>query len=227
MEINILIADDMEAHRRRLERIIDTKPEFNLIGSAKSGAEAIELTHHQTPDVILMDIEMETPDAGLISALTIIESNPSIKVIMFTIHQGEAFITSAFQSGVIDYLDKTASEAEIIEAINLANSDASPIRPQVAAVIRKEFSRIRLQEDERLAVLKILSSLSPAEMEVLLLLTKGKSRQQIADLRIVEFETVKKQIGSILMKFQQNRSKAVVTLIDKLKLSQVLEEMIE
>lgn len=227
MEINILIADDMEAHRRRLTRIIDAKKGFNLIGAAKSGEEAIELVRDNTPDIILMDIEMETSDAGLISALKIIEMNPRIKVIMFTIHQEESFISSAFQSGVIDYLDKTVSEKEIIEAIYLAKSDISPIRPKVAAVIRREFTRIRQEEDERLKALKIISSLSPAEIEVLWWLSKGKNRKQIAEIRSVEFDTVKKQIGSILMKFQENRSKSVVGLLNKLNLNQVLEDMVE
>lgn len=224
--IKILIADDMEAHRRRLARIIEATPNFSLVGSATSGAEAVELSVKKNPNVILMDIEMEDNMAGITAAAEIHEKVPDAKVIMLTIHKDDNIIFAAFQTGIVDYVIKSASSEEITEAINAAVTGSSPIRPLIAGKIRNEFARIKQMENNFVSVFKIISTLSPAELEVLRLLCMGKTRKEIAEKRSVELDTIKQQISSILKKFNKKRTKEIIRMMNDLEVFDMIHNML-
>lgn len=225
-KINILIADDMEAHRRRLTRIIEAESNFTLVGSAKSGAEAVTLSVEKNPHIILMDIEMENNMAGITAATKIHKKVPHAKVIMLTVHKDDNIIFAAFQTGIVDYVIKSASEEEIIEAINAAVTGTSPIRPLIAGKIRNEFARIKQMESNFLSIFKIISTLSPAELEVLRLLCDGKTRKEIAEKRSVELDTIKQQINSILKKFKKRRTKEIIRMMNDLEVFDMINNML-
>lgn len=224
--IQILIADDMEAHRRRLERIIHSEPSFSLVGLATSGAEAVSFAIEKNPDIILMDIEMEDKMAGITAAAEINEKMPNAKIIMLTVHKDDNIIFAAFQTGIVDYVIKSASVQEITDAINAAVTDSSPIRPLIAGKIREEFARIKQMEGNFLSVFKIISTLSPAELEVLSLLCHGKTRKEIAENRSVELDTIKQQINSILRKFNKKRTKEIIQMMNDLEVFDMINNML-
>lgn len=221
--IRILIADDLEAHRRRLERAISKEPSMELLKSAINGYETVLFAGMYNPDIILMDIEMENKYAGITAAKQINEKLPHIKILVLTVHEDDNIIFSAFQTGIIDYIVKTAPIEIIIEAIKLAYNNLSPIRPIVAQKIRNEFKRIKTNEENLLHLLKIISNLTPSELEILRLLCENKTRNQIAAERCVELDTVKKQITSILKKFSENRTRKIVAYVNELKIFDVLK----
>ncbi|GIN71405.1 DNA-binding response regulator [Bacillus sp. J14TS2] len=223
--IRLLIADDMEAHRRRLERLINKEEKFALVASAKSGYEAVALTALKKPDIVLLDIEMESPTAGIVAASEIHKILPKTKIIMLTIHQDNNNIFAAFQSGIVDYLVKSAPIEEILEAIHSAANNSSPIRPFIAEKIRQEFARIKKSEDHLTEIFKIIAILTPSELEVLKLLCKGLKRKEIARERSVEMETVKKQISSLLKKFNKRNTAEIVRLINELELFDMIKNI--
>ncbi|MBS4206889.1 response regulator transcription factor [Bacillus sp. FJAT-50079] len=223
--IHILIADDMEAHRRRLERIIASEKDLVLTASAKSGYEAVALAAVKKPNIVLLDIEMESQMAGIKAAAEIHKILPDTKIIMLTIHQDNNVVFAAFQTGIVDYLIKSAPKEEILEAIYSAANNQSPIRPIIAEKIREEFARIKKSEDHLTGFFKVIATLTPSELEVLKLLCKGLKRKEIAEERSVEMETVKKQISSLLKKFDRRNTKEIVEVVNELKLFDMIRDI--
>jgi DNA-binding NarL/FixJ family response regulator len=224
-KIQIVIADDMEAHRRRLERIIHGDKNLELAGSAKSGYEAIALAATKKADIVLMDIEMESQMAGIKAAAEINKISPSTKIIMLTIHQDNNIVFAAFQIGIVDYLIKSAPKEEILEAIYSASKNQSPIRPIIAEKIRQEFARIKKSEDNLAQSFQVISNLTQSELEVLKLLCNGLKRKEIADIRTVEIETIKKQINSLLKKFDKSSTKEIVKKVNELKILDMIKDI--
>ncbi|MGG1516041.1 response regulator transcription factor [Paenibacillus oryzisoli] len=223
--IRILIADDMEPHLRRLERTFAGHPDCVCIARASSGHEAVQQAALHRPDVILMDIEMESQYAGIGAAKEIHETYPGMKIIVLTVHKDENFIFAAFQTGITDYLLKNASDSEVLEAVRAAHANASPIRPMIAEKIREEFARVKRAENSLLNIIQIISELTPSELQVLRLLCEGKKRKQIAEERCVEYDTIKKQINSILKKFQMPDAATVVQTINDLRIFEVMKKL--
>ncbi|MCU6712705.1 response regulator transcription factor [Paenibacillus sp. J5C_2022] len=223
--IKIIISDDMEAHRRRLERILGAQDDMLLAASAKSGYEAVMAAALHQPDIVLLDIEMESRLAGIEAAKQIHEKLPEVKMIMLTVHKDDSIVFAAFQSGIVDYVLKTAEPVEIVEAIRLAHANMSPIRPIIAEKIRTEFMRIKKTESSLLHTLQIISELTPSELQVLKLLCENKTRKEIARERSVEQDTIKKQITSILKKFGLPSTSEVVHMINDLHIFEMLKKI--
>jgi len=218
--IKITIADDIEAHRRRLERIINKQENMILLASVASGQEVIDSINSEVPDIILMDIEMESKYAGIEAANYIHSQNKNTKIILLTVHEDDNIVFAAFKTGIVDYLVKSVEETEIVEAIHAAYIDDSPIRPMIAKKLRNELARTKNYESLLMNTLTTMSSLTSSEIEILKLLCEDKNRKQIAQLRSVEEETIKKQINSILKKFNKRRSKEIVKLMNDLQIFQ-------
>lgn len=223
--IKILIADDMEAHRRRLNRVLQTQEDFEIGGSLSSGESTVAFASGYKPDIILMDIEMETPLAGIEAAKAIHELMPDTKIIVLTVHEDDNIVFAAFQTGIVDYMIKSATPEEIIEGIRSAYQDDSPIRPIIAKKLRNELVRIKKSEARLMSALNTVSTLTPSELEILKLLCQSYNRQQIAEMRSVEVETIKKQINGILRKFSLQRTKEVVSLMKELNIFEVINTL--
>lgn len=214
-KIRILAADDMEAHQRRLKRILSDVEDMELVGTANTGGEAVKLAEELTPDVILMDIEMENATAGITAASEIHKFLPDSKIIMLTVHDSDEIVFQAFQTELSDYLIKTLPAEEIIKGIRDAYHETSIIRAEIAAKIKREFRRIKSNEESLLFLFSILSKLTISELAVLKLICEGKTKHQIADERVVEYDTIKKQITSILRKFSLPSTADVAELVNK------------
>jgi len=224
-KIKLLIADDLEVHIRRLERLIKEKPDLELVATARSGYEAVMMAAIHHPDIILMDIQMENNMAGIEAAKQINEKLGDIKIIMLTVHKDDNIIFAAFQTGIVDYILKTDTDDNILDAIYSAHKNLSPIRPMVAEKIRDEFQRMKESEQSILFVIKIISELTPSELKVLQLLSENKTRKEVAALRCVEVDTIKKQINSILKKFNKSNYKEVLKIINKLKIFDLIKDI--
>ncbi|MDP5274828.1 response regulator transcription factor [Chengkuizengella axinellae] len=224
-KIRILIADDMEAHRRRLERFITRENEMILIDSVESGYQAVACAVKEKPDVILMDIEMENNMAGINAATEIHKTVPEAKIIILTVHHDNSFVFAAFQTGIVDYMIKSASKEEIMDAIRSAADNRSPIRPIIAEKIREEFKRIKRSEASLTQVFNIIATLTPAELEILKMLCDGKKRKHIAEERSVELETIKKQISGILKKFNKRTTREVIRMMNEVEFFELMNKI--
>lgn len=216
--IRVLIADDLQPICRRYENYINKDSDMQTVGIAYSGKEVIEKATILSPDIILMDIEMETHTAGLDAAKHILKQFPQTKIIILTVYEDDEFVFQAFQLGVSDYLLKDASPKEIVSCIRDAYHNCSPIRPVIAEKIRREFQRVKTSEQSFLYCLHIITQMTQTEIDILDLLSQGYSRSQICEIRCVELSTVKTHIKSILKKFNKTSSAEVIAMMNELQI---------
>lgn len=200
MAIRILLADDHPIVREGLSAVLETQPDFEVVGQATSGPQAIELAATLQPDVILLDLVLPELD-GVAALRAIRTSNPAAKVIVFTAFDTDERILSAVQAGAQGYLLKGARREELFQAIRVVHAGGSLLQPVVAArLLRKVTGGGDLLPEP----------LTDREIEVLRLLARGMPNKEIAaDLAISE-RTVKFHVSAILAKLGVgNRTEAV------------------
>lgn len=207
-KIRVLIADDHELVRRGLVSIISTEQEFDIIGEAKNGREAIEMAKTTRPDIILLDIRM--PDIDGITATKEIKANmPEVKILVLTAFQNEHEIFAAIGAGVSGYILKDISPEDLINSIRTISQGQSLLNPAIAAKLTERFSPKIEEIGER-----ITTPLTDREQEVLGLIVKGYKNNDIAASLRIRKETVKTHVSSILRKLQQSdRTQAAIYAI--------------
>jgi DNA-binding NarL/FixJ family response regulator len=224
-KIRVLIAEDMEPLRRKYVTMLSQYDEIEVIADVGTGVEACQLALKLSPDVILMDIEMETKDAGIRAISSILTDSPEILIIVLTIYEEDDTVFSAFQLGACDYLLKNSKQEELGQSIIAAYNNQSSLHPEIANKLRTEFRRIKTYESSFLFMLNILITLTPRELDTLYLLSNGYTRREVCEKRCIEMSTVKTQIRSILKKFNKRNIQDVITTeADKQLLGLVLNQ---
>ena len=197
-KIRILVADDHPMLREGLVSVLETQPDFEVVGEASDGEEAVRLAETLEPDVILLDLEM--PNLDGVGALERLRENGSTaRTIVFTAYDTDERILGALRAGAKGYLLKGASRRELFDAINTVHEGGSLLGPAVTNRLLDSMGRDKEQPED----------LTPREHEVLTLVARGLTNAEIAaDLFITE-RTVKFHVSSILAKLgAQNRTEA-------------------
>lgn len=210
-KIKVLIAEDIDPIRKRYVTVLNNRNDMEVVADVSTGEEACIKALTLKPDIILMDIEMETKDAGIRATGKILSALPNVKIIILTVYEEDDMVFSAFHLGACDYILKNAATEEIINAVISAYNGQSPIRPEIAAKIRNEFKRVKTYESSFLFMLNIVSSLTPKELDIFNLLINGHTKKEICEMRCVEMSTVKSQVHSILKKFNKKKMTDIVT----------------
>lgn len=224
MMIKVLIVDDIKPIAKRYETILKKENDIEVVACVQSGYEAVMMAGLHKPDVILMDVEMETRTAGLDATKQILEKLPDTKIIILTVYEDDETVFAAFQLGVTDYFLKNSAPQEIITCVKDAYHGISPIRPAIAQKIRREFQRVKNSEDSFFYCLQLVTQMTQTELDVLDLMSQGYTRSQICKIRCVELFTVKTQIHSILKKFNKDSMSEVIALINELHIIDYLRK---
>ncbi len=205
--LRILLADDHVLFRKGIAAVLAARPEFEIVGEAGDGLEAIEHARETVPDVILMDINMPKC-TGLEAVKAIKEEMPHVHIIMLTVSDSDHDLFTAIKNGANGYLLKNLEPEQLFQVLEGIRYGESPISGSVAAKILNEF-RQQSKPQNHLTLPK--NELTPREIEVLELIVEGKTNKEIAtDLSIAE-DTVKIHLRNILEKLHlQNRIQAAV-----------------
>lgn len=191
MSTRILIADDHPVVRQGLRMFLSLEPEFEVVGEAQNGTEAVRLAHELKPDVVLMDLLMPVMDG--IAAIKIIRRElPDVEVIALTSVLENASVAGAIRAGAMGYLLKTAQADELCVAVKAVACGQVQLTPEAAARLMNEVQAAPappLQE-----------ALSGRESEVLCLLAQGRSNKQIANRLHIGETTVKSHVSNVLAK---------------------------
>ena len=222
-KIKILICDDVPHICRHFEKIIGRREDMEVVGTANSGREIVGLAAELNPDIILMDIQLETEEAGIEATDIILKNNPSIKVIMLTVHKEDDLIFKSYGAGAVDYIIKTEPEEDVIASIRNVYNNEIFIRPNIAKKILGEFSKLHRQKESILYTITLLTSLTNSELEILKLLYSGGKRAEIADKRNVELVTINTQIRNILKKLGYKSTKEMIQSLKNLKVFESLD----
>ena len=225
-KIKLLIVDDMADIREYFQMILSREPDIEVIGMATSGIEAVQKTKELDPDVILMDVQMETRTAGIDATNAIKQVNPNVKIIILTIHEEDEYIFQAYCAGVMDYIVKTDSISQILNSIRTVHANKLMLRPGVANTIIEEFTRLKTQQNSVIYVLNIISKLTNSEYEILISFFEGGTYKSISETRYVSISTVKSQVNSILKKFEMKTIKEVIKLLKQINFSEFINQTI-
>ena len=188
MSIRILIVDDHSVVRKGLRTFLGLDPDFEIIGEASDGQEAVQLAHELKPDVVLMDLLMPRMD-GITAIGHIRRDLPDTEVIALTSVLEDAKVVGAVRAGAIGYLLKDTEADELCRAIKAAAAGQVQLSPQAAATLMRE---VRAPESPE--------PLSERETDVLRLLARGNSNKEIAQALILSEKTVKTHVSNILGK---------------------------
>ena len=217
--IKVAIVEDFELIREDLKELIDSQEDMQVVWAAETGAQAVNLAEKETVDIILMDIEMETINAGILAAEKIRDKNSEQKIIFMTAHETNEMIITAMGTGAVDYLVKGEDSEEILSHIRNAFAGRATMNSRIQETIMREYSRLQRSERSLLFFIHNVSQLTVAERELVKLLLEGMKVKEIAQVRCVEMITVKTQIKSLLRKFGCSRTKEIVSMIRDLNLS--------
>jgi NarL family two-component system response regulator LiaR len=191
MPIRVLIADDHGVVRQGLRMYLGSDPELEIIGEARDGAEALNLSRELHPDVVLMDLLMPVMD-GIAATAAIRRQVPETEVIALTSVLEDASVVEAVRAGAIGYLLKDTDAHELRRAIKAAAAGQVQLAPQAAARLMRE---VRFPEKSR-------ATLTGRETDVLRLLAQGKSNKEIAYALNIGEQTVKTHVSRILDKLE-------------------------
>lgn len=217
--IRVAIVEDFALLREDLWELIGEQKDMEAVWQAGSGQEAVEKAKNEDADIVLMDIEMETVNAGILAAEQIRDQGKGQQVIFLTAHETDQTIITAMGTGAVDYIVKGCQEQEILRHIRNAYKGKPVMEARIQETIMREYSRLQRSERSLLFFINNVSQLTAAERELLRLLLDGKKAKDIAGIRCVEMNTVKTQIKGLLRKFGCSRTKEIVSMIQELNIS--------
>lgn len=190
MTISILIVDDHAVVRQGLRMFLSLDEEFEVVGEAANGQEAVDMARDLEPDVVLMDLLM--PVLSGIEAIPIIrESVPNTEIIALTSVLDNGSVVSAVKAGAIGYLLKDTQSDELLRSIKSAAAGQVQLSPQATAMLVQE---VRVPDSPE--------SLTEREVDVLRLIAQGYSNREIADKLVLGEKTIKTHVSNILSKLQ-------------------------
>lgn len=201
--IRILVADDHPVVRDGLVAILSTQPDFEVVGEAGTGLEAVERAAALQPDVMLLDLEMPEMD-GVEVLRRLSQANPTVQVIVFTAFDTDERILGAVQAGARGYLLKGAPRKELFDAVRVVRAGGSLLQPVVASKLLRQVSH-QSQANQ-------IEALTPRELEVLRLLAQGLQNKEIAAELVISERTVKFHVSSIMGKLGAGNRTEAVTL---------------
>jgi two-component system response regulator NreC len=191
--IRVLIADDHTIVRSGVHLLLETEPDFVVVGEALNGKEAIQLAESLKPDLVLMDIAMPEVD-GLEATRQIKENCPEINILVLTMHRSDEYFFEILKAGASGYILKTAETEELLQAARATARGDVFLNPGMAKKLLSEYlSQMDKASDDE-------NALSGREKEILQLLAEGYSNKEIAEKLFISPSTVNTHRSNLMSK---------------------------
>ncbi|MET9557769.1 response regulator [Streptomyces niveus] len=212
MTIRVIIVDDQAMVRAGFAALLSAQPDIDVVGEAPDGRQGVEVSRSTHPDVVLMDVRMPEMD-GLAAARALLDPPVGVvhrpKVLMLTTFDVDDYVYEALRAGASGFLLKDAPPADLISAVRVVAAGEALLAPSVTRRLIADFAQQRPapRKDRSLR----LKGLTPRETEVLELIARGLSNQEIADHLVLAEQTVKTHLGRVLAKLGlRDRAQAVI-----------------
>jgi DNA-binding NarL/FixJ family response regulator len=208
--VRIVVADDHQVVRTGFAALLDTQPDFTVLGTASDGAEAVRMSRDLRPDVVLMDVRMPGTD-GIEATRQLTGRADSPRVIILTTFDLDEYVYDALRAGASGFLLKDVTAERLFDAVRVVAAGEALLAPAVTRRLISEFAKLRPATGRSESPASALSELTPRETEVLRLLAEGLSNPEIAARLVVTEETVKTHVSRVLHKLGlRHRTQAVV-----------------
>jgi len=211
--IRIVVADDHQVVRTGFATLLDTQPDFEVVGTAVNGSEAVRICRELHPDVVLMDVRMPGTD-GIEATRQLAEPGEEggPRILILTTFDLDDYVYDALCAGASGFLLKDVTAERLFDAVRVIAAGEALLAPAVTRRLISEFSRIRPRQATAPTAMAALRELTPRETEVLRLIAEGLSNPEIAARLVVTEETIKTHVSRVLGKLGlRDRTQAVVT----------------
>ncbi len=192
MAIRIIVTDDHGLLRAGMRTLLDQQTDFEVVGEAENGAQAVELVKRLQPDVVLMDISMPDMD-GLEAMKKILANDPNARVLLVTVHEDTGLMREAIHIGAAGYILKRALESELIDAIHAVLKGEIYIHPAMTRGLLEQANQ-PVENSTRAETLTV------REVEVLKLVAEGYTNRHIAELLHISIRTVETHRANLMAK---------------------------
>jgi DNA-binding NarL/FixJ family response regulator len=189
----ILIADDHAIVRSGLKKILDTKPDLEVVAEAEDGAEAVEKALAEDVHLAILDVSMPRM-TGIQAAAELHKRKPEIRLLMLSMHDSEQFLFEALKAGASGYVLKSGADNDIVDACRAAMRGDSFLYPSAITKLVRDYVERGGHGEEQFDVL------TPRELEVLKLIAEAHTSKEIAQLLFISIKTVERHRQNILDK---------------------------
>jgi len=194
--VRVMVVDDHPVWRDGVRGDLEASGRAVVVAEAADGGEAIERAREVMPELVLMDLNLPTV-RGVEAIRRIVEESPHVKVLVLSASAEEADVLEAVKVGASGYLLKSATAAEVAEAVTRVRAGEPVFSPSLAALVLGEFRRMSSAATE--------PGLTARETEVLKLVAKGYTYREIADKLVISVKTVQNHVQNILTKLQLSK----------------------
>jgi len=199
MQSRIVLVEDHQILRDGIKSMLATRGEFQVIGEAENGVDAIRMCRNKGPDIVLMDIGLPGL-SGIEATIEIMRHVPRTKVIILSMYEDEHSVVSAMRSGARGFVLKKASASDLLDALHTVSQGGTYLSPQVADCLLQRLQTGILQSNQA----KALAGLSPRELQILRLVSEGNSSKEIAVMLNLALETVRSYRKTMMRKVGAN-----------------------
>jgi DNA-binding NarL/FixJ family response regulator len=189
----ILIADDHSIVRSGLKKVLDAKPDMEVVAEAEDGAEAVEKALNEDVHLVILDVSMPRK-TGIQAAAELHKRKPELRVLMLSMHDSEQFLFEALKAGASGYVLKSGADTDIVDAVRAAMRGDSYLYPSAVTAIVRDYVERGGRGDEQFDVL------TPRELEVLKLIAEAHTSKEIAKELWISIKTVERHRQNILDK---------------------------
>jgi DNA-binding NarL/FixJ family response regulator len=204
-QIRVLIADDQALLRGSFRVLLETEPDFAVVGEAATGAEAVRLANAERPDLILMDVRMPELD-GIEATRRVCVEAPDVRVLILTTFDLDEYVYAALRAGASGFLLKDAPPADLLSAIRVVAAGDALLAPSITRRLIAAFA-----SQPPAPTVRGLGGITEREREVLTLIARGLSNTEIAEHLHLSPATVKTHIGQLLRKLDaRDRAQLVI-----------------
>ena len=189
----ILIADDHAIVRSGLKKVLDAKPDLEVVAEAENGAEAVEKALKEDVHLAILDVSMPRM-TGIQAAAELHKRKPELKTLMLSMHDREQFLFESLKAGASGYVLKSGADTDIVDAVRAAMRGDSYLYPSAVRTLVQDYVERGGRGEEQFDVL------TPRELEVLKLIAEANTSKEIADKLFISIKTVDRHRQNILEK---------------------------
>lgn len=203
--LRILLADDHTVVRQGLRKVLEARPEWQVVAEAGDGREAVRLAEETAPDIAILDVAMPLLN-GIEAVRQIARKVPATRTLVLSMHADEAYVTQMLRAGAAGYLLKDSADVDLLQAVEAVSAGKSFFSPAIARVIADDYVR---QLADR-GVSDRFDLLSQREREIFQLIAEGRTNKEIAALLFLSPSTVDTHRSRIMEKLDVHSAAEIV-----------------
>jgi DNA-binding NarL/FixJ family response regulator len=202
--LRILLADDHTVVRQGLRKVLEERPEWQVVAEAGDGREAVRLAEQLKPDVAVIDVAMPLLN-GIETTRQITKRVPRVRILVLSMHSDDAYVTQMLNAGATGYLLKDSADVDLVQAVAAVAQGKAFFSPPIERLMQNDYTRLRGE-----GTLDRYESLSEREREIFQLIAEGKANKEIAGLLFISPSTVETHRAHIMEKLDLHSAAEIV-----------------